>query len=114
VVKQLLTNTPLQILEAASGQDGLALADRERPAAILLDLEMPDITGFDVLDQLKRHPNTQAIPVIIYSSTHLNAETQRRLVAQSIAILSKEAPSQDTTISQLQAALINAGLILDS
>jgi signal transduction histidine kinase/CheY-like chemotaxis protein len=114
VVKQLLASTPLQIIEASNGQDGLVLANREQPTAILLDLEMPEITGFDVLDRLKHQPTTQAIPVIIHSSTHLDAETQSRLAAQSIAILSKEVTSQAATTYQLQDALVNAGLVLDA
>lgn len=122
LVKQLLINTPLSILEAANGQEGLNLAQREQPNAIVLDLEMPEIGGFDVLKQLKNNSVTQSIPVIIHSSAQLDAEAQSRLAAQSIAIVSKETGSQTTAMSddktlgvyaQLQDALVKAGLVLE-
>jgi signal transduction histidine kinase/CheY-like chemotaxis protein len=113
VVKQLLAKTPLQILEAANGQAGFALAEAAQPTTILLDLEMPEISGFDVLDRLKHNPTTQAIPVIIYSSTELDSEAQSRLTAQSIAILSKETTAQAATMAQLRDAFVKAGLVLE-
>jgi signal transduction histidine kinase/CheY-like chemotaxis protein len=114
LVKQLLIDTPLSILEAADGQEGLALAQQEQPTAIVLDLDMPAISGFDVLKQLKNNPLTQSIPVIIHSSVQLDTEAQSRLAEQSIAILSKETDSQAAAIAQLQEALVKAGLILDA
>lgn len=112
MVKQLLVKTTLQILEAANGQEGLVLAESEQPTAILLDLEMPEVNGFDVLDRLKRHPITQLIPVIIYSAKPLDAETQMVLAEQSIAIVSKEAVTQAAS-AQLRDALASAGLVWD-
>jgi len=114
LVKQLLVNTQLSILEAANGQQGLNLAEHERPSAIVLDLEMPEIGGFDVLQQLKNNSVTQSIPVIIYSSAQLDVELQRLLAKQSIAILSKETGSQTAAIAQLEDALIKAGIVLDA
>jgi signal transduction histidine kinase/CheY-like chemotaxis protein len=112
VVKQLLVKTTLQILEAANGQEGLVLAENEQPTAILLDLEMPEVNGFDVIDQLKRNPITQSIPVIIHSAKQLDAETQMTLAEQSIAIVSKGA--SQAAGAQLRNALASAGLILDT
>ncbi|OKH55793.1 histidine kinase [Calothrix sp. HK-06] len=112
LIKQLLVSTPLSILEAANGQEGLKKAQREQPNAIVLDLEMPSITGFDVLKQLKSNSVTTSIPVIIHSSAQLDAEVQRQLAEQSITILSKETSSQTAAIAQLQDALVKAGLVL--
>lgn len=112
VVKQWLVKTMLQILEAASGQEGLVLAENEQPTAILLDLEMPEVSGFDVIDRLKRNPMTQSIPVIIHSAKQLDAETQMALAKQSIAIVSKEV--SQAASAQLRDALASAGLVLDT
>lgn len=114
VVNQLLLDSPLQILEATSGREGIAVAEREQPAAILLDLEMPELGGLDVLDQLQQNPATQTIPVIIHSSIQLDAETQSRLAQQGVAIFSKEKTSQAAAASHLREALVKAGLILDA
>ncbi|WP_445633437.1 histidine kinase [Nostoc sp. DSM 114161] len=114
LVKQLLINTTLSILEAPNGEEGLNLAQYEHPSAIVLDLEMPEIGGFDVLEQLKNNSVTQSIPVIIHSSAQLDIEVQRRLAKQSIAILSKETGSQTAASAQLQDALVKAGIVLDA
>jgi signal transduction histidine kinase/CheY-like chemotaxis protein len=114
LMKQLLVNTPLSILEAANGQEGLALAQSEQPTAIVLDLEMPEMSGFDVLKQLRHNSVTSSIPVIIHSSAQLDAEADSWLAKQSIAILSKETGSQATANAQLQDALVKAGLVLVS
>lgn len=113
LMKQLLGNTPLSILEAANGQEGLALAQSEQPTAIVLDLEMPEMSGFDVLKQLRHNSVTSSIPVIIHSSAQLDAEANSWLAKQSIAIVSKETGSQATTNAQLQDALVKAGLVLE-
>ena len=113
VVKQLLAQTPLQILEAVNGQDGLMLAVSRQPDAILLDLELPDSNGFAVLDRLQRHPETRSIPVIIHTSTQLDAAIKRRLAAQSITLLSKATTAQTSATSPLREAFVNAGLVLD-
>ena len=113
VVKQLLAQTPLQILEAANGQDGLTLAVSEQPAAILLDLEMPEMNGLDVLEQLQRQPATRSIPVVLHTSTQLDTTLKSRLAAQSITMLFKATTAQTGATSQLREALVQAGLVLD-
>lgn len=114
VLKQQLSNTPLNILEATNGSEGIRLAQAEKPQAIVLDLAMPEASGIEVLDQLKRDPVTSRIPVIINTSQPLEAEEQRFLAERTVAILSKEGASQDTAIAQLQEALVRAGLALDA
>lgn len=54
-------------LAAHTASDGLALATRRRPDAIVLDINLPDFSGLGVLDQLKRNPHTRHIPVHIVS-----------------------------------------------
>lgn len=114
LVKQLLTDIPLQLLEAESGREGLVVAEREQPTAILLDLQMPELSGLDALDQLQHNPITQSIPVIIHSSTQLNGETQSRLAQQGVSILPKKDTFQAEAVSHLRAALVAVGLILDA
>ncbi len=55
---------------ASSGEDGLYLAERFKPHLIILDIMMPVMDGFQVLDALKKNPKTMAIPALILSARH--------------------------------------------
>ena len=63
----LLADRGYEILEAADGEQAYKVAERAKPDLMLLDLIMPFRDGFDVLQDLKRTPETSAIPVIIMS-----------------------------------------------
>lgn len=78
------------VLEAASGREGLTLAQRHHPTAVFLDLRMPGLDGFQVLDALKSEPSTRNIPVIIHTSVPLEGETLARLGSRVVAALSKD------------------------
>jgi signal transduction histidine kinase len=77
-----------EVIEAATGRDGLQRARQEHPTVIFLDLVMPEVTGLETLEQLRRDPVSQDIPVVIYTSKVLNATERDQLVSAS-AILSK-------------------------
>ncbi len=112
VLKQLLGGQPFTILEATNGEKGLALAAAEQPDAILLDLTMPGVSGWEVLTQLKQAMNTHRIPVIIHTSQVLEAEEHQDLARQTVAILSKAISSQEEAMTQLHQALIRAGIVV--
>lgn len=67
LLSQELAEAGYQVMEAENGMEALAVARRERPALIILDLMMPGISGFDVLSALKSDPATSPIPVLILS-----------------------------------------------
>ena len=76
---QTLQKGGFKVLLASSGADGLRLA-RERPDAILLDLHLPDMSGFEVCCRLKSHAATAAIPVLHLSDAPVEgAEFSRHL-----------------------------------
>ncbi|KAB8330718.1 response regulator [Scytonema tolypothrichoides VB-61278] len=114
VLKQLLVDTPLEIQEAADGREGIRLAQAENPCCIVLDMTMPTMSGVEVLNQLKSNPVTRAIPVIVNTSKHLEAQEQNFLAQHTIAIISKEILSQEVAIAQLREALTKAGLFLNT
>jgi PAS domain S-box-containing protein len=57
-----------RIFLSQSGTDGIEIAKRELPDIILLDIQMPDINGFDVCEILKKHPSTEHIPIVFLSA----------------------------------------------
>lgn len=77
------------IYEAASGQEALQLANAEKPDLILLDLMMPEIDGFAVLDGLKANPATSPIPVIVVTAKELTPDENERLKGRIHALMQK-------------------------
>ncbi len=67
-LKSVLEDAGLTVLWATNGRQGLALADAQQPDAIILDLEMPEMSGFEVCRILKANPQTAHIPVLILTS----------------------------------------------
>jgi len=57
-----------KVLTATTGKEGLKLAKKTKPDLILLDINMPNIDGFKVLENLKRETDTISIPVVILSA----------------------------------------------
>ena len=79
-----------RVLEAADGAEGLTLATQERPDCLLLDLAMPGLSGFDVLERLQADPRTRAIPVIVLTATAASLENmERSLVGGAVDYLTK-------------------------
>jgi DNA-binding response OmpR family regulator len=72
----LLRHQGYATVEAYSGAEGLEAARTERPDIILLDLVMPGMDGWQMLDRLQEDPATAGIPVIIFTAKdYANAET---------------------------------------
>ena len=62
-----LTGQACQVISAASGPEGLRLAQEQGPDAIVLDVMIPEMDGWEVLQRLHNHPQTASIPIIICS-----------------------------------------------
>lgn len=84
---------------------GLASAAARRPSAIVLDLVMPGLDGFDFLDELRRTRNNQTTPVIVWTSKELSAAERERLTETARSVLQK-GPGTDALVSELQSALM--------
>jgi DNA-binding response OmpR family regulator len=76
---------------------------------VLLDLGLPDLSGHEVLAQLKAGPTTSGIPVVIITSKILDDDERRRLEALAVAIVSKGSDTEAAR-TQIRAALARAGL----
>jgi CheY-like chemotaxis protein len=74
---------------AVSAQAGLHLAQTEMPDAILLDVSMPEINGFQMLEMLQTHPATQDIPVILLTSKVLARDRQRFATLRIAGVITK-------------------------
>ena len=67
------------VLGAATGQEGLALVRERQPCAVLLDLLMPGMDGFEVVEALRADPATKSVPVVILTSKSMTQQDKERL-----------------------------------
>ena len=78
-----------QISEAYTGKSGLTMIKREQPDLVLLDLMMPDMDGFELLDELEAGGMLEDLPVIVISAKELTREDRLRLSGQIQLLLQK-------------------------
>jgi CheY-like chemotaxis protein len=90
LVERILQPRPdYRLLTAMQGETGLILALQHRPDLILLDLNLPDISGDEVLRQLKADPLTRAIPIIMVSADAMGDRIQQLLQQGASGYLTK-------------------------
>jgi threonine synthase len=91
------------IFEASNGQDAIKLAQKELPDLIILDLMMPEIDGFSVLDSLKANPQTAPIPVIVVTAKELTQSEKERLDGQIQSLMQKGEFMSDELLDEVRA-----------
>ena len=79
----------LRLVSAPDGHFGLSLARSQKPDLILMDLNLPGLSGFEVLAQLRREPETARIPAIAVSANAMRADIERALAAGFVRYLTK-------------------------
>jgi CheY-like chemotaxis protein len=72
-------NGRYRVFSAHNGSEGVSLVARRRPDLVLLDLRMPEMDGFAVLQELRSNPETAAIPVLIVTGDTLNTDEEMQL-----------------------------------
>jgi CheY-like chemotaxis protein len=88
LIRKELAPLDFTVSEAKSGSEGLEIASKGGVEAIVLDIVMPDASGFHILARLKEDPATRDIPVVIHTSLSLTGE-EREALSQAAAIVSK-------------------------
>ncbi len=113
-LKRKFLETGCTIVEAENGVEGIRKAKEEHPQVIFLDLVMPEMNGFEVLDHLNDDISTRDIPVIIYTNKVLKVEERHQLLNNSQTILSKGTISRDDIIMYLNKAILRVRARRDS
>jgi len=94
-----------KIFEATSGKEGLELIQRELPDLIILDLMMPEMDGFAVMDALKANQETASIPVIVATAKELTADEKTRLGSQIQSLMQKGDFLNDEFLDEVKALI---------
>ncbi len=89
IVRQLLKRSACRLIEAADGETGVALAQQELPDLILMDVQLPKMSGLDATQRLSSEAATRHIPIIVITSYALSGDRERALQAGAASYLAK-------------------------
>ena len=78
-----------EVRSATTGRDGLAEMTRERPDLVILDLMLPDVSGYEVCQQARRDPALADTPILVLTARAQEAERQRGLAVGATEYLTK-------------------------
>jgi len=89
MIRHLLRGTSYRLIEAPDGETGMAMARTEHPDLILMDVQLPKISGIEATRTLRADPTTAATPIIAITSFALSGDEQRAKEAGASAYLAK-------------------------
>jgi len=81
IMRDLLSASGYQSIEATTGDQGLAMAEREVPDLILMDIQLPGLDGYEVTRRIKANPALMHIPIIAVTSYALSGDDQKAYAA---------------------------------
>ena len=95
-ISELLAHDDVELIGAATGQDALEILRREACDCVVLDLRLPDISGFELLDQLRDDPALADLPVVVFTGRELSPEEDLQLhaFARSVVVKGVESPER--------------------
>jgi PAS domain S-box-containing protein len=103
LVQIILEAEGCTVIKAHNGKDGLALAEKEKPDLIILDLVMPEMSGFNVAYQLKHSSATFNIPVMIMTSMEIDDETKEQLEGFVVSLMRKSGFTKRDLLNEISA-----------
>lgn len=89
ILRELLNRPWLDLIEAHNGREAIEIIERERPDAVILDLLMPEMNGFEVLEHLRSRQETRGLPVLVHTSKTLSSHEREQLESLSAGVLPK-------------------------
>ena len=95
IVRDLLKRTSYRLLEAPDGETSLDIVRRERPDLILMDIQLPRVSGIEVTRTLRSEPITANTPIIAITSFALSGDEQRAKAAGATAYMTKPYSPRD-------------------
>jgi CheY-like chemotaxis protein len=95
-IRELLGHDDIDVETVATGADALAVVTQEPFDCIVLDLRLPDMSGFDVLERFRENPALSDLPVVVFTGKDLSPEEDARLhvLARSVVVKGVESPER--------------------
>ncbi len=89
ILRDLLTNSDFEVIEAVTGTDGVRIAETHHPDLILMDIQLPGIDGYEATRRIKENPDLQKIPIIVVTSYALSGDDVKAFKAGCDAYVTK-------------------------
>jgi signal transduction histidine kinase/DNA-binding response OmpR family regulator len=105
MLRRTLQKEGWTVAEAVDGREALSQLERSRPEVVLLDLMMPEMDGFEVLERMRREDSWRDIPVIIVTAKDLTREEVERLNGHVIKVLQKGTYRRRDLLEDVRAML---------
>lgn len=95
LVQDLLSPTTYRLIEATDGESGMAMALQERPDLILMDVQLPKVSGIEATRTLRGEPATANTPIIAITSFALAGDEEKAMAAGATAYMAKPYSPRD-------------------
>ncbi len=89
ILRDLLTSASYEVIEAVTGEEGVTLAQTQRPDVILMDIQLPGVDGYEATRRIKANPALHHIPIIAVTSYALSGDDKKALEAGCNAYIAK-------------------------
>ena len=89
ILRDLLTNSGYEVIEAVNGLEGVSSAETYRPDLILMDIQLPGIDGYEATRRIKSNDNLKKIPIIVVTSYALSGDDLKAFKAGCDAYVAK-------------------------
>jgi CheY-like chemotaxis protein len=105
IVSSYFVDEPVEVGRAIGGRAALELVRERRPDLMILDLMMPDVSGLDVLSELRDRADTAELPVVILTAKELTAEERSLLARHAQAVFGKPTTARGDLLNQARRLL---------
>ena len=102
MVRRMLEKEGWEVTTAANGRAALDILDKTAPSLILLDLMMPEMDGFQFLEELRRHDRWNKAPVVVVTAKDITAEDRQRLNGYVEKVVQKGSHSTESLLTELR------------
>lgn len=105
LLAQKFSSEEFNVSYATTGEEALEIAKTEKPDLILLDIVLPSMTGFEVLENLKQNPETQNIPVIFLSNLGQRTDIEKGQELGAVDFIIKANHSLEEIVEKVKQQL---------
>jgi two-component system cell cycle response regulator DivK len=89
IIREVLTSAGFEVIEAVTGEAGVASALQCQPDLILMDIQLPELDGYEATRQIKAHAELRDVPIIAVTSYALSGDDERARAAGCAAYVTK-------------------------